>query len=158
LPGRELGMFLGRLLKKPGLWGEAGEAMNLFLYMRTPGGREDGLLSAVAPYVSAGSLEVFTDFRSFAERARKPKQTPSVAVVYNPNAPDLRALVSLRDFLRDVRVLLILPDQDEETIALAHRVRPAYLAYVDDGISGVVSVLKRLTGGGARAVTRGPRR
>lgn len=125
--------------------------MNLLLYMRTPGEREDGLQSAVAPYVSGGSLEVFTEFRSFAERARKPKGAHSVAVVYNPNAPDLRALVSLRDLLRDVRVLLVLPDQDEETIVLAHRVRPAYVAYVDDGISGVVSVLRRLTGGAARA-------
>ena len=120
--------------------------MNVLSYIRTAGRPEDDLLRAVAPLAAGGSLEVFADFPSFAARVRRPKEASSVALVYNPNAPDLRALAGLRELLRDVRVVLVLADQEEETIALAHRVRPTYIAYVDDGISGVVSVLKRLTG------------
>jgi hypothetical protein len=120
--------------------------MNVLFYMRTPGSREDDLLSAVAPFVSRGSLEVFADLHDFAGRIRKPKEAPSVALIWNPSKEDLRAILPLQDFLRGVRVLLVLPDQEEDTIALAHRIRPAYITYIDDGISGVVSVLKRLTG------------
>ena len=130
--------------------------MNVLFYMRTPGSREDDLLSAVAPFVSRGSLEVFADLHDFAGRIRKPKEAPSVALIWNPSKEDLRAILPLQDYLRGVRVLLVLPDQEEDTIALAHRIRPAYITYIDDGTSGIVSVLKRLTrnageaGAGAR--------
>ncbi|HYA48436.1 MAG TPA: hypothetical protein VEG35_01950 [Burkholderiales bacterium] len=120
--------------------------MNVLFYMRTPGIREDDLLRAVAPFVSRGSLEVFADLESFAGRVRRPKDLPSVALIWNPTKDDLRALASLRVLLGGGRILLVLPDQEEETIALAHRVRPAYITYVDEGISGVVSVLTRLAG------------
>jgi len=132
--------------------------MNVLFYMRTPGAKEDALLGAVAPFVSGGSLEVFTDLRSLAARIRKPKDAPSIAVVYNPNAPDLGALVSMRELLRGVRVLLVLPDEDEETITLAHRVRPAYITYIDDGPSGIVSVLKRLAAAAGGSAAGGCRR
>jgi hypothetical protein len=119
--------------------------MNLFFYMPRPGGREDELLSAVAPFVSRGSLEVFSDLQSFAARIRRPKDAPSIALIWNPTQEDLRQIGSMRDFLTGARILLVLADQETETIMLAHKIFPTYIAYVDDGISEIVSVLKRLT-------------
>jgi hypothetical protein len=127
-----------------GAYVEMAKTMNLFFYIARPGGREEQLLGAVAPIVSRGSLEVFRNFRSLVERVRRPKESFSAAVIFNPTNEDLRKLVSIRDFLDETRVLLILPDQEEETIALAHRIFPTYIAYLDGDISGVVSVLKRL--------------
>jgi hypothetical protein len=118
--------------------------MNLFFFVSRPSGHEEQLLSAVAPIVSRGSLEVFRTFRGLAERIRRPKEYFSVAVVLNPTKEDLRKLVSIRDFLRETKVLLVLPDQDEETIALAHKVFPTYIADLDADVSEVVSVLRRL--------------
>jgi hypothetical protein len=123
---------------------EIAKMMNLFFYIARPGGREEQLLGAVAPLVSRGSLEVFRNFRSLVERVRRPKESFSAAVIFNPANEDLRKLISIRDFLEDTRVLLILPDQEEETIALAHRIFPTYITYLDGDTSGVVSVLKRL--------------
>ncbi|MGZ5498225.1 MAG: hypothetical protein ACXWHI_05865, partial [Candidatus Aminicenantales bacterium] len=55
-----------------------------------------------------------------------------------------RRIISLRDFLKDARVLLVLGDESEETISLAHRVLPTYISDLDESTSGVVSVLKQL--------------
>jgi hypothetical protein len=119
--------------------------MNLFFYMPKPGGRKGELLSAVVPLASRGSLEVFPNLKSFAARMRRPKEALSIVLIWNPSREDLRKIGSMKDFLRGARIVLVLSDQETETIKLAHRVFPAYIAYVDDAIPEIVSVLKRLT-------------
>lgn len=133
--------------------------MNLFLYMPPSGGRKDELLSAVAPFVSEGRLEVFRSIKSLAARMRGPKEALSIALIWDPTKEDLRNIGSMKDWLRGARILLVLSDQDSETIKLAHKVFPTYITYVDDDISKIVSVLKRLarapqTGSGTEAGCR----
>jgi hypothetical protein len=130
-------------------------AVNMLFFMRSPGGREDELLRAVAPFASEGSLEVFADIPSFAGRIRKPKAVRSIALIWNPTKEDLRAIFSLRDFLKGVRILIALSDQGEEAIALAHRILPAYVTDVEGGISEIVSVLKKLAHTGNYGKARG---
>lgn len=119
-------------------------AMSLFFLMSRPSVRADELVNAAAPFVSGGRLEVFYDLRGFAARMHQPKDPRSVALIWDPAREDLGELGSMRDLLAGVRVLLILHDQNNETIALAHKLLPAYIAYVDDGILDIVSVLRRL--------------
>jgi hypothetical protein len=118
--------------------------MNLFFFIARPGGHEERLLGAVAPIVSHGSLEIFRSFRGFDERVRRPKDAFTAAVVLNPSKEDLRRLISIRGFFKETKVLLVLPDQEEETIALAHKVFPTYIAYLEADASELVSVLRRL--------------
>jgi hypothetical protein len=132
--------------------------MNLFFYLPDPRGKGEELLGAVAPFASGGSLEVFPNLRSFAARIRKPKDSLSVAVIWNPTKEDLREIGTMRDFLTGVRTLLVLPDQETETIALAHKIFPIYITYVDEGTSKIVSVLERLTRTGRDSPLSGARR
>jgi hypothetical protein len=119
--------------------------MNLFFLMARPSGRGEELLNAAAPFASGGRLEVFYDFEGFAARMRRPKDSPSVAFIWDPTGDDLRKLSPLKDLLAGVRTVLILHDQSKETIAFAHRLLPAYIAYIDDAIPDIVSVLGRLS-------------
>ena len=118
--------------------------MNLFFYMSRTNGKGADLLRAVVSLVSAGSLEVFPDLHSFNRRIRKPKNSFTVSLIWNPTKEDLREIGAMREFLAGTRILLILPNQDEEMVALAHRILPTYIAYVDDGVSEIVAVLDRL--------------
>jgi hypothetical protein len=120
-------------------------SINLFLYMQTAGGRKDEILSAVSPFVSEGRLEVLRSLRSLAARMRGPKEALSIALIWNPTKGDLLKIALMKDLLRGVRILFVLSDQDRETIKLAHKVFPTYITYVDDDISKIVAVLKRLT-------------
>jgi hypothetical protein len=58
---------------------------------------------------------------------------------------DILELISVRHLFRDVPVVLIVPDTDDQTIALAHRLRPRYLTYIDANFVGLYPVLERLT-------------
>ncbi len=128
--------------------------MNLFFYVPRPEGRRDELLSAVAPFVSGGSLEVFADIGSFGARVRRPKDALSIALIWNPTKEELQEIVLMRDFLVGVHTLLALPNQEADMIALAHRIFPTYITYIDGGISEIVSVLERLTRAGRAAPAR----
>jgi hypothetical protein len=118
--------------------------MNLFLYTHVPHVGGEQILSAVAPLISQGSIEVFQHLTGFVERLRRPKDVLSLAILMGPSKDDLRMLVASRDFLKETKTLLVLPDQDEETLFLAYRVFPAFITYVDSPMSDLTAVVKRL--------------
>jgi hypothetical protein len=126
----------------------------LYVFAYLPRALEEGqeLLNAVAPIVAGGRLEVYYDLQRFAARIRRPKDRSSVAIVWDPTREDLRDIGAMRPLLEGIRTLLVLPDEDAETVVLAHKLLPAYIAYIDDGIAEIVSVLERL----AASVRSGP--
>jgi len=117
--------------------------MNLLLYMPRPGKRGARLLAAIVPMIRHESLEVFPDLASFAERVKKPKDPTSVAIIFDPTDDELRGFTYLRNYLKGTKILLVLSGQDAETIALAHKLLPTYISYVDNDISRIGAVLKR---------------
>ncbi len=123
-------------------------ALNVFFLMALPSEEGRALLGAVGSLVTDGRLEVFSNLADFEARMRGLKTPRSMAIVWSPTRGDLRALAGMSDLLADLRLLLVLPDDRTETVALAHKLRPAYVSYVDDGISEVVAVLGRLTASG----------
>ena len=118
--------------------------MNLFVLIAEEGGTGGQFLEDVAPLVRKDQLEVLRGLPALAERLRRPHDPYSAVLVLGPSHEDLRRIISLRDFLKDARVLLVLGDESDETIALAHRVLPTYISELEDGTSGVISVLKQL--------------
>lgn len=128
--------------------------MSLYVFVYISRALEEGheLLNAMAPIVAGERLEVYYDLQGFAARIRRPKDPSSVAIVWNPTREDLRDIGAMRPLLERIRTLLVLPDEDAETVVLAHKLLPAYIAYIGDGITEIVSVLERL----AASVRSGP--
>ena len=129
--------------------------MTVLFFMARPGGGGEELLCSLSRLVPRESLESFFDLGSFSERIRRPGESASIAIIWNPAKEDLRRIGSMKDLLRGGRTLLALADQDKETVALAHNLLPAFISYVGDGISGLLSVLERLTGFAAGSPARG---
>ncbi len=72
----------------------------------------------------------------------------SIAVILAGRKEDLFDILSIRKLLRDIRIILILPDRDENTIAMGHHLRPRLLSYADSDFSEVVAVLAKMRGKG----------
>jgi len=118
--------------------------MKLFFLMTGNDAGGEPFLRDASRLVSRDAVEVFRDVASFAERLRRPKDPFSVVIVLGPSDDDLKNVAPLREFLKDSRILLVLRDQSEETISLAHRVLPTYITYLDNGTAGVVSVIRQV--------------
>jgi hypothetical protein len=48
--------------------------------------------------------------------------------------------------LRDVRIILILPNHEDETVVMGHRLEPRLLTYADGDFTDVSAVLGRIAG------------
>jgi len=70
----------------------------------------------------------------------------NVAVLFAGTMQDLLALKSIWELLQDMRTILILPDGSEETVAVAHTMRPRFISYGDRDLHAVTAVLEKMTG------------
>jgi hypothetical protein len=58
---------------------------------------------------------------------------------------DILELICVRHLFRNVPVVLVVPDTDNQTIALAHRLRPRYLTYIDGNFLGLSAVVNKMS-------------
>jgi hypothetical protein len=76
-------------------------------------------------------VSVCRDLRALRRRLYGSRENLRIAILKAADRNELEGLVLLRDLLSDIRIVLIVPDQDEITVSLAHRLRPRFLARAD---------------------------
>ncbi len=67
-----------------------------------------------------------------------------IVVALAATREELCQILLIRDLLSDVRIILILPDQDPWTIANGHALRPRFVAFVDGDLQDVAAVLTNM--------------
>jgi hypothetical protein len=102
------------------------------------------LQNVIETCVPANSLEVFGSSRDFAKRIYQIPRKIDVAVLFAQNHDQLFELISLKDFLNDVRIILILPDREHLTVKRGHTLFPKYTSYIDSNATDVASVLNKM--------------
>lgn len=118
--------------------------MSLLLYVSVSEGVGKRLQKMIEEIVPMRNLEVYRTIENLSRRFRQPVDNlPITAILLAARSEDLLGFLSIRDLLRDVRIILILPDRDEETIAQGHTLRPRFLSYTDSDFSDIVAVLKK---------------
>ncbi len=71
----------------------------------------------------------------------------ALGVILAENEEELSRLVSIKDLFFDLRIILILPDNEAGTIAKGHSLRPRFLAYMDRDPSPVGAVVRKMLKG-----------
>jgi hypothetical protein len=81
-------------------------------------------------------------------RLRRPRRDLEILLVFIGDAIEMAKLSSLRTLLLDLRMVLVLPFRDADTVAWAHTLGPRFIAYADSGEDPIAAVLtKMLTNG-----------
>jgi hypothetical protein len=91
-------------------------------------------------------MELFYNLDSFFLRIRRPVPLESTAFVVTGDATDLRALLAMKDFLWNIRLILALPQEDPVALTLAHTLSPRFIAFRNGDFSDVAAVLKKMVG------------
>jgi hypothetical protein len=89
-------------------------------------------------------VETYRYFSDLCRRLQGPFPDIKVAVLLCMTKADLQEIFSLGEFLRDLRLILVIPDDDTETIIKAHNLRPRYVSWLDNDFFDIVTVLKRM--------------
>ena len=102
------------------------------------------LCNLVFKGVPKSQMEKCTTLADLTRRLRQPQNNIGIALLTAKTKQDLEDLVALRELLSDIRVILILPDRDHDTISKAHALYPRFLTYIDRDFDEVKAVLSKM--------------
>ena len=118
--------------------------MKVLYYGTTTNGAGKRLHKAIESVVPIEDIEVYRDIEALGRRLRLPTCDLSISVFFTKNKADLFDLILIKKLLLNLRILLVLPDGDNETITMGHTLFPRFLTYADSDFKDVEAVLKKI--------------
>jgi hypothetical protein len=118
--------------------------MKLLLYTTASQGVAKRAKTVLGPLVPEGNVEIYRTINALSRRLRQPKADLTIVVLLLASREDVLDLLAIRHLFRNVRIILVVPDLEDETIALAHRLRPRFLSYIDGNFLGLATVVNRM--------------
>jgi hypothetical protein len=89
-------------------------------------------------------LEIFTDFDGLVTGLQRPEVDPAAVILVISDRPELDEFLPLRPVLQNTQVLLVLPDQTRETLALAEQLDPYYIKPPGDDFVELAAIVDEL--------------
>jgi hypothetical protein len=118
--------------------------MSLILYAKDQDATGMGLQRVIESLVAEGQVTIYTDMEGLMRRLRKPRGDLQIAVLLASTGQDLDGLLSIGHVLWDLRIILVLPDREAETISKGHSLRPRFLTFSDGNIEDIGAVLRKM--------------
>jgi hypothetical protein len=119
--------------------------MNILYYATETEGSGERLQRVIETLVPEETREVYRTIDSLSSRLCQPKDYYlTIAVLLAASRKDLADILSIHDLLCDIRIILILPDRENDTIAWGHSLQPRYLSYIDSDFTDVAAVLGKM--------------
>lgn len=120
--------------------------MELLIYAPPVTIPQHRLLSKITHALDDIPVNLFKSIDSLAQYLRQPICESFVTILFPKDNAELASLITMRHLMRNMRIVLILPNQDKQTISDGHFLRPRYVSHVEGDLSDVVAVVKKMTG------------
>lgn len=118
--------------------------MNLLFYATVTNGPGEQLQRVIEALVPKSRIEIYRTMDSLSARLRHTRYDLDIAILLATSREDLFELVSIRDLLDDLRIILVVPDREDETIAKGHELRPRFMTYIGGEFLDVAGVLGKM--------------
>jgi hypothetical protein len=118
--------------------------MSWLLYLSDNSGLEDRLFKVIDASVPKSDFEICRSPQDLSKRLRQPCLDVRVMVLCIESKEAWREILSLRDLLSERKNILILPDEDEDTMAEVFTLSPRFITWVDSDFRDLGAVLKRM--------------
>ena len=93
-----------------------------------------------------GHVEIYGSIESLSGAIVRKNGDAVIAVLFINNRSELMKMLQLSDRLRDLRIILVLPDRDMETVSIGHKLYPRFISYADGDLKDVGAVLYKMIG------------
>ncbi len=120
--------------------------MNVLFYSKMKDGPGRRLQNVVETQVPVKGTKICRDIESLSCELRQPAHGLSLAIILAASREDLLDILSIGDLLGDLRIILVLPDAEKDTVAKGHKLLPRFLTYADGDFLDVAAVLSRMLG------------
>jgi len=115
--------------------------MTVLVYLTKMEGAGERILQVIETVISERNVNIYRSIGALSRRLRQTRTDMTIALLLASSKEDLFDLLSIRDFLLDMKIILVLPDSDMETIVKGHTLRPRFLSYCDSDFVDVAAVL-----------------
>ena len=118
--------------------------VHIVFYSTTDGEAEKKLMKLVSALVPEKDLESVDSLGRLKNILRRPCIEQTVAILIASTGKELQELRELSELLSFVRLIIIAPDENKETIDLAYKLHPRYLSFYDSDFSDVAGVVGKM--------------
>jgi hypothetical protein len=118
--------------------------VNILVYSTSRNEIGERLRKSIEKGVSADNVEFYQTIDSLSQRLHQPMHDLCVAVLLASTRGELTDILSIRDVLLGIRIVLILPDSKSDTISKGHSLAPRFLTYVDSDFEEVEAVVHKI--------------
>lgn len=118
--------------------------MGLVFYVPGKHTAANRLLKAVNGVAPPGERTIYTTFEMFSAYVSENFRNNNVFILMAINREELLKIISLREYLIDIPIILILPDADMSTVKKGHALYPRFLSYMDSDFTDVAAVLNKM--------------
>ncbi len=81
---------------------------------------------------------------SFLRQLCQPMRRISVIVVFVVSESDINRLMALKPLFEDIRLILVLGDREQQTMAVALCLNPCFISYFDNDPREIIAVLEKI--------------
>lgn len=90
------------------------------------------------------TFEICHSIGELSTRLGMPLSNVKVAIFFAVTQTEITRILSLGDLMADVKSILVLSDEDKDTMAKVHKLRPRYVTWIDCDPIDIVTVAKRM--------------
>lgn len=119
--------------------------MNLLIFAPLAAADVLDFINALLELIPDLPRELFYSLDELTERLRSPIYDDAIALFVISDRQSLSDLLAIRTLLRNIRILLVLRDQDEACISAGHHLYPRYLTTLTDDVQEIALVLNKMT-------------
>ncbi len=119
--------------------------MDLFIYTKQGEDVSNRLINKILGLTKMKDIEILHNIESLKNRILfKLEKTQALGVLCITTVPELNVILSFREFLEDMKLILILPERNDHTVSEGHKLHPRFVSYVDSDFSDVGAVLNKM--------------
>jgi hypothetical protein len=118
--------------------------MEVLVYSKTERKHALRLMSAIEKVVPNKMIHTCRSVQSLSLRLCQPGPPPEVTVLLATTRRELCEILTIQALLTDLRLILLIPDKREDTVAKGHSLYPRFLSYSDGDFADVSAVLRKM--------------
>jgi len=122
--------------------------VNLIVYKKTKDSAEGQLQVLFESLVSKQNIDIYHSLVPLKQKILRTSYAEGIVILIAEKRDDLSELVPILELFRKLRIILVLPDREPETIQIGYRLEPRFMSFIDRGHSEIKAVLQKMLGGG----------
>ena len=118
--------------------------MLLIFYEKASDGIAEQLKGMMKPLIGEDRIKVYHTISILSKRLAQPIDGRVFMVLVAADRNDLLDIYAIRELFGIIRIIIILPDREDESVRIGYQLQPRFLTYMNEELSEVYSVLRKM--------------